>query len=87
VFLKGNYLVSIICLPLTNNTNYNLCHVLPLQIKVEKTEFKFIFLLSEHEYLLMDVAKQYFARLRADKLNSIKIVSNKHRICKQTQPV
>jgi hypothetical protein len=48
VFLKENYLVSIICLPFTNNATYNLCHILPLTIKVEKTEFKFILIQNVH---------------------------------------
>ena len=68
VYLKGNFLVYIIHLPLRNSINYNLYHVLPLPIQVRNTESEFIFLLPEREYLLMDTAKQYFARLRADKL-------------------
>ena len=32
VFLKGNFLVYIIRLPLTNSVNYNLYHELPLPI-------------------------------------------------------
>jgi hypothetical protein len=35
----------------------------------------------------MDVAKQYFTRLRADELNICKTVSSRHRVCRQTQPV
>jgi len=35
----------------------------------------------ECEYLLMDLAKQYIARLKGDKLNSCKIISS------QTQAV
>jgi hypothetical protein len=62
VFLKGNFFVYIICLPLTNSINYNLYQVLPLPIQVRNTESKFMFLLPQHEYLLMDTAKQYFAR-------------------------
>jgi len=47
VYLKGNFLVYIILLPLTNSINYNLYHVLPLPIQVRNTESKFIFLLPE----------------------------------------
>jgi hypothetical protein len=54
---------------------------------VKNTESKFIFLLAEREYLLMDVAKQYVTRLHADKLNNCKTVSSRHRVCRQTQPV
>ena len=45
VFFKGNFLVYIICLPLTNSINFNLYHVLPLPIQLKNTESKFIFLL------------------------------------------
>jgi hypothetical protein len=87
VFLKGNFLVYIIRLPLTSSINYNLYHVLPLPIQVKNTESKFIFLLPEREYLLMDSAKQYFATLRADELTSCKTISSRHRVCRQTQPL
>ena len=87
VFLKGNFLVYIIRLPLTNSINYNLYHVLPLPIQVKNTESKFTFLLPEREYLLMDTAKQYFARLRADELTNCKSISSRHRVSRQTQPL
>ena len=63
VFLKENFLVYIICLPLTNSINCNLYHVLPLPIQVKNTESKCIFLLPECEHLLMDTAKQYFCEI------------------------
>ena len=47
---------------------------------------QYIFLLPEREYLLMDTAKQYFARLKAYELTS-KSISSRHRVCKQTQPL
>ena len=72
LFLKGNFLVYIIRLPLTNSINYNLYHVLPLPIKVRNTESKFMFWLPEREYLLMNTAKKYFARLRAGELTNCK---------------
>ena len=81
VFLKGNFL------PLTNSITYNLYHVLPLPIQVRNTNSKFTFLLPEREYLLMDTAKQYFARLKADELASCKSISSRHRVCKQNQPL
>jgi hypothetical protein len=87
VFLKGNFLVYIIRLPLTNSINYNLYDVLPLPIQQKNTESKFAFLLPEHEYLLMDSAKRYFARLRADKLTSCKTISSHHCVCRQIQPL
>jgi hypothetical protein len=34
VFLKGNFPVYVICLPLTKSINYNLYHLLPLPIQV-----------------------------------------------------
>lgn len=36
VFLKGHFLVYVIRLPLTNNVNYNLYHVLPFPIKIKE---------------------------------------------------
>ena len=77
----------IIRLPLTNSINHNLYNVFPLPIQVRNTESKFIFLLPEREYLLMDTAKQYFARLRADELANCKSISSQHRVCRQTQPL
>jgi hypothetical protein len=56
VFIKDDFLVYVIRLPLTNHVNY-VYHVLPLPIKVKDTSAKFTFILQEHEYLLMDVAK------------------------------
>ena len=76
VFLRGNFLVYIIRLPLTNSINYNLYHVFPLPIQVRNTESKFIFLLPAREYLLMDTAKQYFARLKADEVANYKSISS-----------
>jgi len=81
---KGNFLVYIICLPLTNNINFNLYHILTLPIQLKNTESKFIFLLPEHEYLVMDIAKQYFARLRANKLTNFKSISSWHHVWRQT---
>ena len=87
VFLKGNFLVYIIRLPLTNSITYNLYHILPLPIQVKNTESKVIFLMPEREYLLMDTAKQCFARLRADELANCKSINSRHRVCRQSQPL
>jgi hypothetical protein len=87
VFLKGHFLVYVIRLPLTNNVLYNLYHALPFPIKIEGTDSKFTFIQPEHEYLLMDTAKRYFTRLGVDEIKDCKIVSNIHRVCKQTQSV
>ena len=70
--MKGNFLVYVIHLPLTNNINYNLYHVLPVPIQIRNTESKFILLLPEHEYLLPNTAKQYFASLRAEELTNLR---------------
>jgi len=58
-----------------------LFHLSSLPIKVKKTAFELMFMSPECEYLLMDLLKQYIARLKGDKLNSCKIISS------QTQPV
>jgi hypothetical protein len=57
VFTKGNFLVYVIRLPLTNHENYNVFHVLPLPTKIKNTDSKFRMILPEREYLLMDIAK------------------------------
>jgi hypothetical protein len=54
VFLRDNYLVYVIRLPLTNHVNYQVYHILPLPIKIKNVTNKFIFILPEREYLLMD---------------------------------
>jgi hypothetical protein len=87
VFLKGNYFVYVIRLPLTNHVKYSVYHVLPLPIKIKNTDLKFTFILPEREYLFMDIAKQYYARLRADKFKECKLMINNHRLCKQNYPV
>jgi hypothetical protein len=87
VFLKGYFLVYVICLPLTNIVLYNLYHVLSLPIKIKGTDSKFIFIQPEHDYLLMDTVKRYFTKLGVDEINGCKTASNVHNICKQSQPV
>ena len=87
VFLKGNFLEYIIRLPLTNSINFNLYHVLRLPTQVKNIESKFIFLLPEREYLLMDTAKQYFAISSADELTKCKSICSRHRVCRQSQPL
>jgi hypothetical protein len=87
VFIKNNFLVYVIHLPLTNHVNYNLYHVLPLPIKVKDTDTRFTFILPEREYLLMDVAKWYYARLKANEIKECKLLNSHYRVCKQNNPV
>jgi hypothetical protein len=87
VFIKDKFLVYVIRLPLTNHVTYNVYHVLPLPIKVRGTDTRFTFILPEREYLLMDIAKQYYARLKADEIKDCKLFSNTHRVCKQNHPI
>ena len=87
VFLKGNFLVYVIRLPLTNNVLYNLYHVFPLPIKIKGTDSKFIFIQPKHEYLLMDTAKRYFTMLGVAGISECKSVTKEHKVCKQSQPV
>ena len=75
VFIKNNFLVYVICLPLTNHVNHNLYHVLPLPIKIRNTDNRFTFIVPEREYLLMDVAKRYYARLKVSELKECKLIS------------
>jgi Protein of unknown function (DUF3609). len=62
IFIRDNFLVYVIRLPLTNHVNY-VYHLLPLPMKIKNTDTQFTFFLPESEYLLMDIAKQYYARL------------------------
>jgi len=57
VFIKDNFLVYVIRLPLTNHVRYNMYHVLPLPVRINDTDTRFTFILPEREYLLMDTAK------------------------------
>ena len=84
VFIKGNFLVYVICLPLTN---YNLYHTLPLPIKIKGTDNRFTFILPERECLLMNVAKGYYMTLNVNEIKECKLISSYHRVCKQNNPV
>lgn len=83
LFIRDEFLVYVIRLPLTNRVNYNVYHVLPLPIKIKGTNTRFTFILPEREYLLMNVAKQYYARLKVDEIKECKLISSYHRVCKQ----
>jgi hypothetical protein len=87
IFIRDNFLVYVIRLPLTDHVNYNVSHVLPLPIKIKNTDTRFTFILPEREYLLMDVAKQYYARLKVDEIKECKLISSYHRVYKQLNPV
>jgi hypothetical protein len=77
----------VIRLPLTNHVKYNVYHVLPLPIQIEDDSNKFIFILPEHEYLLIDTAKRYYARLGMSEFKECKLITSRHRVCKQGGPV
>ena len=87
VFIKGNVLVYVICLPLTNHINYNLYHILPLPIKTKGSNNRFSFILPERQYLLMDVAKRYYTMIKVNEIKECKLISSYHRVCKQNNPV
>jgi hypothetical protein len=63
-----------------DHVNYNAYHVLPVPIKIKNTDTRFTFILPEREYLLMDVAKQYYARLKVDKIKECKLISSHHTV-------
>jgi hypothetical protein len=87
VFIKNNFLVYVMRLPLTNHVNYNLYHVHPVPIKIKDTDTRFTFIIPEWEYLLMDVAKLYYARLKVNEIKECKIINSHYRVCKQNNPV
>ena len=74
-------------LPLTNHVRYNVYHVLPLPIPIKNTDTRFTFILPEREYLFMDTAKRYYARLRVTEIKECKLITSRHRVCKQNNPV
>jgi len=87
VFIQDNFLVYVIRLPLTNHVKYNVYHVLPLPIRIEDDSNKFIFILPEREYLLVDTAKRYYARLGLNEFKDCKLITSRYRVCKQSGPV
>ena len=70
-----------------NHVRYNVYHVLPLPIRIKDADTRFTFILLEHEYLLMDSVKRYYAKLRVNKIMESKIITTHHRVCKQSSPV
>jgi hypothetical protein len=89
VFLRSNFLVYVIRLPLSNHVNYKVYHDLPLPIKIRNSTNKFFFISPECEYLLMDTTRQYFAKLRSDEIKECKQIDgyHRHRVCKQKHPI
>ena len=86
LFIRNNFLVYVILLPLTNHVRYNVYHVLPLPIRIKDTDMRFTFILPEHEYLLMDTAKRYNARLSVNEIKECKLITSRHSL-KQNDPV
>ena len=87
VFIRDNFLVYVIRLPLTNHVRYNVYHVLPFPIRIKDTDTRFTFILPERKYLLMDTAKRYYAKLRVNEFKECKLITVRHRVCKQNSPV
>lgn len=69
-------------LPLTDHANYNMYHILSLPAKMKDTDRKFTFIFPECEYLLIDVAKQYQARLKLDEIKECRLINSYNRVCK-----
>ena len=80
VFIRDNFLVHVIRLPLTNHVRFNVYHVLPLPIRIKDTDTRFTctFILPEREYLLMDTAKRYYAKLRVNEFKECKLITVRH---------
>lgn len=87
VFIRDKFFVYVIRLPLTNHVKYNVYHVLPLPIRIEDSINQFTFILPEREYLLMDTAKRYYARLGVSEFKDCKVIMARHRVCKQEGPI
>jgi len=58
-----------------------------LPIKIKGTDNRFTFILPEREYLLMDVAKRYYAMVKVNEIKECKPISFYHTVCKQNNPV
>jgi hypothetical protein len=92
VFFKDRYLVYVIHVPLANNVRFDLYHVLPLPIKIRDKESnletnKFVFILPEREYLLVDKAKRYYVRLHVFEFEKCKAMDVSRWLCKQNEPI
>jgi len=87
VFVKGKILVYIFRIPLTNNMDFNLYHVLPLPIRIKGTDNKYIFIQPKIEYLLMDTAKRYFSGLEVNEIHECKVLNMEVRLCKKNKPL
>ena len=62
-------------------------HVLPYPTKIRNTELQLAFIPSEQSVLLIDIAKQYYVRLRVDEFKEHKLITdtefaNKITMCK-----
>jgi hypothetical protein len=75
VFVKRKFLVYIFRIPLINNMDFNLYHVLPLPIRIKGTDNKYIFIQPKIEYLLMDTAKRYFSGLEVNEIHGCKVLN------------
>lgn len=58
-----------------------------MPIKIRNATNKFIFILPEHEYLLMVITIQYFVKLKVQKIKECKQIDSYLRVCKQKHPV
>jgi len=56
-------------------------------IRIKDIDTRFTFILPEREYLLMDTAKRYCAKLRVTEFKEWKLITLHHRVCKQNSPV
>jgi hypothetical protein len=58
---------------------------LPIQLKGSLNKFTFI--IPKREYLLMDVAKRFYARLKVNEIKDCKVINSHYSVCKQSNPV
>jgi hypothetical protein len=54
---------------------------------IKNMDTRFTFILPEREYLLTDVPKRYYARLKASEIKECKLLNSHYRVCKQSNPV
>ena len=63
--------------------DFELYHVLPLPIKIKRTDAKYIFIHPGIEYLFLDTVKQYFSWLEVSEFHECQVLTKEVKVFKQ----